>query len=387
MYTLHNTWNSFATPTRWLNASTMRRDAADLAVSELVRATVPPRLRARTEVVVHGVDLDGVRGCADRAGARAELGIGPDEIVAGTVANFRAQKDYPNLLAAAVILRDRGVPVRVLAVGQGPLEAEIRAEHHRLGLGDRVVLLGERADAVRVMSACDLFVLASSNEGLPVAVMEALALGLPVVGTAVGGMTEAVDASDGVLVPPRDPRALAHAIAELAAAPAPHRARRGGASRRRSGSTSAGPWRGIEAIYTEVTGPARSTRPGARSAGYRTTGRCLSGYDDGATNQRLDRVARLDVGSHRGPVHEPLVEEERVTRREHRADDRRLAGGRAHGGLGERPRELAPSPAGSTRSKRRGTKSIAGTPVPGPQRESEIQPSTVRIPSPRNAPS
>ncbi len=245
------------TPTRWLNASTMRRDAADLAVSELVRTTVPPRLRARTEVVVHGVDLDDVRGHADRDGARAELGIGPDEIVVGTVANFRAQKDYPNLLAAAVILRDRGVPVRVLAVGQGPLEAEIRAEHHRLGLGDRVVLLGERADAVRVMSVCDLFVLASSNEGLPVAVMEALALGLPVVGTDVGGMTEAVDASDGILVPPRDPRALAGAIAELAAAPERRTRLAEGARRASARFDIRRTVARIEAIYTDVASPAR----------------------------------------------------------------------------------------------------------------------------------
>jgi glycosyltransferase involved in cell wall biosynthesis len=216
VYTLHNTWTSFATPTRLLNGWTMQRDAADLAVSDLVRDTVPGRLRGRTEVVVHGVDLDAVRAQRDRDAVRAELGIALDEIVFGTVANFRAQKDYPNLLEAAVVLRDRGACLRIVAVGQGPLEAEMRAEHARLGLDGRVLLLGERADAVRVMSACDGFVLASNNEGLPVAVMEALALGLPVVGTAVGGMAEAVDDRNGVLVPARDPRALADALQALA---------------------------------------------------------------------------------------------------------------------------------------------------------------------------
>jgi glycosyltransferase involved in cell wall biosynthesis len=216
VYTLHNTWESFTTPTRLLNQWTMRADAADIAVSEVVRRTEPPHLARRTETVVHGIDLDAVRRAADRAGARAELGLDADAIVMGTVANLRAQKDYPNLLAAAARLRDRGRPVRVLAVGQGPLETEIHAEHRRLDLDGVVDLLGERADAVRVMSACDAFVLASRNEGLPVAVMEALALGLPVIATRVGGLGEAIDESSGILVPPSDPDALAGALDALA---------------------------------------------------------------------------------------------------------------------------------------------------------------------------
>jgi glycosyltransferase involved in cell wall biosynthesis len=230
VYTLHNTWGSFARPTRVLNGATMPLDAADLAVSAQVAATLPPRLARRTEVLVHGIDLDAVRARRDRAGMRAELGIGPDEVVFGTVANLRRQKDYPNLLAAARLLRDRGTAIRVVAAGQGPLEAEIRAEHARLGLGDAVLILGERPDAIRVMSGCDGFVLASDNEGLPVALMEALALGLPVVATRVGGVPEAVtEGDDAVLVPPRDPAALADALAAVAADPA-RRARMGAAA-------------------------------------------------------------------------------------------------------------------------------------------------------------
>ena len=89
-------------------------------MSDLVRDTVPDRLRGRTEVVVHGVDLDGrARRIATATVCGPSSGSAPDEIVFGTVANFRAQKDYPNLLAAAVVLRDRGVPVRIVAVGSG----------------------------------------------------------------------------------------------------------------------------------------------------------------------------------------------------------------------------------------------------------------------------
>ncbi len=252
VYTLHNTWTSFAPPTRILNAWTMGGDAADIAVSDIVRATVPARLRGKTETIVHGVGLQAVRARADRAGARRELGIGPNEIVFGTVANFRAQKDYPNLLATAVILRDRGVPVRVVAVGQGPLEAEIRAEHARLGLAGHVDLLGERPDAIRIMSACDGFVLASNNEGLPVAVMEALALGLPVVGTRVGGMPEAIDDTNGILVAAGDPPALADALEELVAAPA-RRATLSDGARRSSARFDISRTVGrIEEIYQDV---------------------------------------------------------------------------------------------------------------------------------------
>ena len=134
----------------------------------------------------------------------------------GTIANFRAQKDYPNLLVTARVLLDRGWPGRIVAVGQGPLEAEMRELHAQLGLGDRVLLLGQRDDAVRVLAACDVFTMASDNEGLPVALMEALALGLPVAATAVGGIPEAVtDGVEGLLVPPSQPEALADAIATI----------------------------------------------------------------------------------------------------------------------------------------------------------------------------
>ena len=75
---------------------------------------------------------------------------------------------------------DRGVAVRFAAAGQGPLEAEVRKEHAASGLGDRFRLLGYRDDATRLIAGADLFVLASHHEGLPVSVMEALVLGVPV---------------------------------------------------------------------------------------------------------------------------------------------------------------------------------------------------------------
>jgi glycosyltransferase involved in cell wall biosynthesis/GNAT superfamily N-acetyltransferase len=212
--TEHNRWATHRGPTRWLNRFTSRWDDVSFAVTDEVRESMTGPETKRVETLQHGIDVESTsKASADRDAVRAELGIGLDEIVIGTVANFRPQKDYPNLLQAARLLADRQVPVRFVAVGQGPQEAEIRKLHDDLGLGDRVILTGFRDDAVRAMGACDVFTLASQWEGLPVALMEALALGLPVVATNVGGVAEEMhDGVDALLVPPSDSTALADAL-------------------------------------------------------------------------------------------------------------------------------------------------------------------------------
>ena len=221
MTTEHNTWGSYHWATRWANRLTSRADLATFAVTEEVRASLRGVAGERAEVLVHGIDIDRVVAAAagHRATVRDGLGLRADEVVVGTVANLRAQKDYPTLLAAARLLVDRGVAFRLVAVGQGPLEREITSRRDELGLGDHVVLAGFRPDAVDVMAACDVFVLASAWEGLPVAVMEAAALGLPIVATAVGGIAEQFGPTDALLVPPRDPVALAGALESVLADP------------------------------------------------------------------------------------------------------------------------------------------------------------------------
>jgi glycosyltransferase involved in cell wall biosynthesis len=216
--TEHNGWDTFAAPTRLVNRLTYGLDDAHLAVSEEVRASVSERRRDRVEVVIHGIQVEAVRAAgAERAAVRAELGVTDHDVVIGTVANYTAQKAYPNLFAAARAAVDAEPRLRFVAVGQGQLEAEIKAEHQRLGLGNRFQLLGYRPDAVRVLAGCDVFTLASHYEGLPVALMEALAVGLPVVVTAVGGIPDAIsDGTEGILVPPGRPDQLTDAYLRLA---------------------------------------------------------------------------------------------------------------------------------------------------------------------------
>ena len=233
--TEHNVWGNFSWPTRILNAVTAGLDDKRWAVSEEVRRSMWPGLRADTEVLLHGIvqaDLQPDEGTRERV--RTELGIPDGSVVAITVANLRREKDYPNLLRAARAALAREPRLVVLAVGQGPLAHEVHDLHQQLGLGERVRLLGYRADVRDLLAAADLFVLASAFEGLPVSIMEAMAAGLPVAATAVGGVPEAVvDGETGVLVPPNDADALAAALVRLSRDPA-LRSRMGAAARRRA---------------------------------------------------------------------------------------------------------------------------------------------------------
>ncbi len=215
--TEHNAWGTFQWSTRLLNRLTIRRDHTVFAVSDEVLTSIKGSTRKRAVTLRHGIDIGKAATFAlARDEVRAELGIRPDEIVIGIVANFRPQKDYPTLVRAARLLLDSGTKARWVVVGQGPLEAEIRSLAADTGLADAMVFTGFRPDAQRVMSGFDIFTLSSVFEGLPVALMEACALGLPVAATAVGGIAETLcDGVDSLLVAPSDPAALADAWRRL----------------------------------------------------------------------------------------------------------------------------------------------------------------------------
>lgn len=262
VYTEHNRWARHRRATRWANRLTFALDHHQLAVSDDVRETIHAGGRHRVEVLEHGVDIAAVRAeRAARADVRAELGLDDGHVVIGTVANLRREKAYPVLLEAAAAACAADPRLRFVAVGQGPLEDEIRQRHAELGLGDRVRLLGYRPDAVRVMAGFDVFTLASLHEGLPVALMDALVLGLPIVATAVGGIPEAVTPGrEGLLVPPGDPAALAAAWHELADAPDRRHQMGERAAARGAGFDIRRAAARLEAIYEEV-----AARAGNRS--------------------------------------------------------------------------------------------------------------------------
>ncbi len=146
------------------------------------------------------------------------------------IARLHPQKGVHYLLEAAAL-----VPQAIIVVaGDGPQRGALEAEAQRLGLGDRTIFLGYRQDVGDLLASCDLFVLPSDFEGLPLTVLEAMAAAKPVVATDVGGTGEAVvDGETGLLVPPRDPVALARALQTLLVNPE-LRARFGAAGKARA---------------------------------------------------------------------------------------------------------------------------------------------------------
>jgi glycosyltransferase involved in cell wall biosynthesis len=222
VYTEHNTWDRYHPLTRWANMLTLPRVDHVFAVSDHVRDSIryPPALRwmrmPPVESLYHGIDPAAVAAWGGGEGVRRELGVPDGAPVVGTVANFKAHKRLDDLLRAAVHVRRELPEVRFVLVGQGPLEGELRRLAGDLGLDGSVVFTGFRDDAPRIASGFDVFAMASEQEGLSIALIEALALGRSVVVTRAGGLPEVVrDGVEGYVVPPRDPARLADRIVRL----------------------------------------------------------------------------------------------------------------------------------------------------------------------------
>ncbi|MAE72343.1 MAG: glycosyltransferase family 1 protein [Gemmatimonadetes bacterium] len=168
-----------------------------------------------------GMDLTPYENLDERRGRlRLELAAG-DRFLVGLVARLVPIKRVEDFIEAAQLVTLRTESMRFLIVGDGELRVALERKAHGLGLGeDQLSFLGFRDDLETIYADLDLLVLCSANEGSPVAIMEAMASGVPVVATAVGGVPDLVaDGETGVLVPAGDPHALAEAIRELHAAP------------------------------------------------------------------------------------------------------------------------------------------------------------------------
>jgi L-malate glycosyltransferase len=274
--TEHLPWSGHKLPTRLVNAATFSLDAAHLAVSEAVAESIPRRRRKHVQVLVHGIPVSHVS--AERRWrdtVRNELGIARDEILVGTVANVTPQKAYPDLIEAARQAASRIGNLRFAVAGRGTLDDEMLALAERAGLGERLALLGAVEDAPRFMSACDIFVLASHWEGLPLVIMEALALGVPVVATKVGGIPALVrHADEGILVPRSRPELLARAIEELAVDPERRERIGRAASEDAMRFDNQAAVRAIEALYRHVC------ETGARDLGDKRRWSGSSGQND-----------------------------------------------------------------------------------------------------------
>ncbi len=219
--TLHTTWGGLHPLTRLGWRLTARRDDRTIVVSGAVASSLPHSLGGRVTVIPHGIDPLAIAS-ARIAGSRmrSELGIPADMPLIVTVASHRDVKNYPNLLRAVARVRAAGCPAHLVSVGDGDRLADNRRIAGELGISDAITFLPSRDDVLSVIAAADVIAVASDYEGQPLVVVEALALGRPVVATAVGRVPELVPPAVGRVVPPNEVVPLADALLELFADPA-----------------------------------------------------------------------------------------------------------------------------------------------------------------------
>lgn len=176
-------------------------------------------LRGRLELLPNAVDLDEFRPGdeTERAEMSKELGLRPEAFVVGHVGRFVPEKAHDDMIRAAVLVERS----QWLFVGDGPRRKAIEQMASDSGVRHRVSFLGARSDVPRLLRALDLFCLPSWFEGMPNALVEAMAAGLPAVGTDVPGIVDLITpGKNGWLVPARDPAAMAEAIDRAAASSA-----------------------------------------------------------------------------------------------------------------------------------------------------------------------
>jgi glycosyltransferase involved in cell wall biosynthesis len=181
--------------------------------------------RSRIVTVPSGVDCDRFHppSSGERAHARASLGIQPEEIVISAIGMLEPRKGHRYLIDAISMLTapgssaGQGIQLRCIIAGDGSLRGELARQIAETGCSSRVTMLGQTDDVREVLWASDLFAMPSLKEGLGVAVLEAMAVGLPAIASKVGGLGEVVEHDrTGILIEPARPDQLASAIARLA---------------------------------------------------------------------------------------------------------------------------------------------------------------------------
>lgn len=169
-------------------------------------------------VIYNGIDIGPLPTAQERARTRAALGLKGDTLVIGTVARLDPVKDLGTLVVATAQVNQR-CPATLLVIGDGDERASLEQIAKAVDGGRSTRFLGHRDDARKLLAACDVYANSSTSEGVSLTILEAMAAGLPVVATRVGGTAEVVDQTCAVLVPARSPESLGEALRSLADAP------------------------------------------------------------------------------------------------------------------------------------------------------------------------
>lgn len=209
--------NFSATPSRLRSFIAQRwigpRASSVLCVSDTVAAVelangIPAN---KVRLVPNGVQLDAA---LPRDAARSELDLTDEAFIIGIVGRLRTEKAHEVLLHAVHQLATAARDVELCVVGDGPREAELHVLASELGIAHRITWAGERKDAARLASAFDVAVICSHWEGLPLAALEAMAAGVPLVASAVGGLPTLLAEGRGALAPAGEASAFADAIGQ-----------------------------------------------------------------------------------------------------------------------------------------------------------------------------
>jgi len=205
VYTEHNKQERYHFVTRWINRLTFSWQGCAIAVSKEVAASISTNISNRlpVHVVTNGVDLSlYFTHKRLRDESRAAQGIEPGCLVIGLVAVFRVQKRLRLWLDTAAAVQRKLNRVKFVLVGDGPCRKEVEDTIRSLSLSDFVLLPGLQKDPRPYYACFDLFLMTSEFEGLPVALLEAMAMEIPVVATSAGGIGEVINhEKDGLLLP------------------------------------------------------------------------------------------------------------------------------------------------------------------------------------------
>ncbi len=235
----------------WIQERAFRRFDAIVAVSRpLVVRLESAGVPAAKVHWIQNAWAPGLR-FADRGEARRELSLPAEGLVAAWVGRLSREK-APDLFLAALARMGPHAPVAAF-IGDGPMAGELHRRATALGLGDRVRWYGVVNAAARLLPAFDAYVLSSRTEGTPIVLLEAMAAGVPVIATRVGGVPDVVSPVEAVLVPPEDPETLARALHELLSNKADAALRASAARLRLRRDFAEGPWlERYEQLYRSV---------------------------------------------------------------------------------------------------------------------------------------
>ena len=254
VYTEHNVVDFYRQPTRFLNRATYGRNSAIIAVSDAVAASIALYPGPKSQVIPNGVSVDTQPEVVTAIQAElAATGSGPLIVHVG---NIRPHKGHVTLIEATRSVIELIPDAMVVSIGgekqEGDL-ARLRSAASAAGIDGNLRFLGRRDDARSFIAAADLVINPSDIEGLPVTLLEALALGRRVVATDVGGVSSIVeDEQTGLLVPPGDPDALAAAVVRALTSPESRVWAEEGARRIRENHSLSEMVASYEAVYHQV---------------------------------------------------------------------------------------------------------------------------------------